>query len=187
MKFLDTVTGPYTLTTAMADQPADTILAIPQGTTDVTRVGNKVTVKKVMLRGRFNLLDQAKSNPNGCSMRVMIVWDKQANGTAGVDGSVVLEQNNVYGFNNLDNSDRFQILKDKWYTLNPMTQTGSTANGFAEKLVRISCNNLNIPIMYSGATGAIGEIKSNNIIILVGGSTVDATFLWTTRVRYTDF
>ena len=59
----------------------------------------------------------------------------------------------------MDNVDRFVILKDKTYTLNPPTQ--NAALGSCQTLREIKMNKkCNIPLEFSSTTGAITQLES---------------------------
>ena len=87
----------------------------------------------------------------------------------------------------MDNVDRFVILKDKTYTLNPPTQ--NAALGSCQTLREIKMNKkCNIPLEFSSTTGAITEIRSNNILCLFINAADNLTnFAFTVRVKYSDF
>ena len=100
--------------------------------------------------------------------RMIMYLDKQCNGTAAVAGDI-MEQANWQSFRNLANSGRFTILMDKMVNLTPtnLTYDGTNFDAsdvFMDGQFHKKCN---IPIEYSGTTGAIGEIRSNNIGLLV--------------------
>lgn len=150
---------------------------VPQGQTDVTRIGNKITATSIACRG----LTTQDTATNG-TLRIIVFIDKQANGAAAAVTDI-LETANFASFRNLDNVDRFDILVDDYHTINAMN-TGSGSEYFWQYYKK-----LDVPIHFSGATGAITELRSNNIGILYISSiaALNAAQLGgVARLRYTD-
>lgn len=124
----------------------------------------------------------------------MVVWDKQCNGaTATVDGAggPMETASNINSFRNLENSSRFVLLHDKTYNLNAYG-AASTAGTFAfaevKKNFSINLPKLNIPLEFSGATGGLTEIRSNNLltIAITDEGTNAPTVEYISRIRYKD-
>ncbi len=120
----------------------------------------------------------------------MIVYlDKQTNAAAAAL-LTLLTTITVDSYRNLANTGRFQILFDKTFMLNIMSQNAATTamTVFRQFNLNKKCA---IPIEYdaSATTGAIGTQRSNNIGIwyVVDTSTGD-TFdvIGNCRLRYSD-
>lgn len=165
-----------------------TINIIPQGTTEVERIGRKCNIRKIAWRYSLSLPAAAGATlVSGDILRMILFIDKQANGaTAAVTD--VLESAHYQSFNNLSNSGRFRILMDKTYDLNNTAGAGDGAVNDSP-LWEISDSfykDCNIPIEFSSTTGAITEIRSNNLGVLLisrGGSPkLDSKF----RLRFSD-
>jgi len=171
---------------------------IPQGTTDITRIGNKITITNINVHfavGTDNL-GPTMGLQNG-NLRVILYLDKQANG-AYASPTDILTQSGGAGvttinrFRNMDQVDRFVILKDKTYRT-PMNTgySASTAGTDAVTNTGVIWYKINkvckIPIHFSSTTGAITEMKSNNIGILVISDNPYTNFrgAWS-RVKYVD-
>lgn len=191
-KFLD-VSVSSALATNGSILNSGSICNVVQGAGESNRIGRKVTLKKIMFK--YSVACPALSWTSSKTydvVRVIIYHDKQANGaTAAVTD--ILETDTYHSFNNLANKGRFKILYDKLHTLAPMSvwyDTGGTANKINGYIVEDSFfKNIEIPIEFSGATGAIGEIASNNIGLLV--LTLDGTDMQTqmegqVRLRFED-
>lgn len=163
---------------------------IPQGVTESERVGRKCTIKSVHWRYNLILPEQdAQATPeNGDSIRIILFVDKQANGaTAAVTD--ILETATIHSFKNLANQQRFVFLSDKLTSLNynSLASDGAGVVSQSRFLVQYTMNKTcNLPIEFSGVTGAIGEIRSNNIgVLLISSSTImkfDSKF----RLRFSD-
>jgi len=161
------------------------LCTVPQDATETGRVGRKINVKTINIRAYFTLDSQGTNPPTGAIVRWMIVLDKQTNG-ATFAMSDLLSQVVPNGFRNLDNVDRFVVLKDKSITLNCMTMNGTTSSAINySRQVRFT-KKCNIPIEYSGTTGVIGQVRSNNIYFVYISSDIASNAIWKGRIRYTD-
>ncbi len=169
----------------------DSINKIAQGVTENTRVGRKCTLKSVLWRYQL-AVDEAIDGATPAqsdSIRVILYLDKQANGaTAAVTD--ILESDDFQSFRNLANSGRFTILMDRVHTLNYVTLT-STQNAdtfdssqmLVDKQFYKKCN---IPLEFSGTAGAITEIRSNNLGVMLMGLNNTARFGSKFRLRFSD-
>lgn len=162
------------------------LVLIPQGVTESTRVGRKCTIKSIQLRLTNTYVPGADTL--GCTTAfLMLVLDKQANGAAAAATDVLTSTDFRQAMINLDNSERFVILK----RFDMVLQAGAgvaTAFGRDQKQIEYY-KKCNIPIEYSSTAGAITEIKSNNLFFLAGtDQTTDDTVgcIGTVRVRFTD-
>ncbi len=168
-----------------------TINIIPQGTTEVQRIGRKCTIRSINWRFRVDIpqLDGTGAAPIGDTVRVILFLDKQANGaTATVLG--ILETADFQSFNNLGNKSRFRTLMDRSYTLNYTAASGSGGaadNDYAQVSIDDTLfKKVNIPIEFDATTGAITEIRSNNIGVLLIAKSGNAGFESKFRLRFSD-
>lgn len=158
---------------------------IPQGTTDKTRIGNKVTIRNINMRFVASIDNQTAITMANGILRVILYVDKQANGAAATVADLISVAN-VTGFRNMDQVDRFTILKDKVYTIEPKC-ANATSTSTADRMYKIS-KKVNIPVHFSSTTGAITEVRSNNIGILLFGNFNSVNFAQTglARIKFTD-
>jgi len=162
------------------------LCTVPQDATESGRVGRKINVKSINIRAYFTLDSQSTNPPTGAIVRWMIIMDKQTNG-ATFAMSDLLAAVVPNGFRNLDNVDRFVVIKDKSVTLNCMTMNSTTSSAINySRQIRFT-KKCNIPIEYSGTTGVIGQVKSNNLYFVYISSDVVSNAIWKGRIRYTDF
>lgn len=165
-----------------------TINIIPQGITEIERIGRKCTLKAINWRYTLYLADQdaAAVVKESDTARLILYLDTQTNGaTAAVLD--ILETANFQSFNNLVNKGRFQILMDRTEDLNVLAMasdgTGLMSNG-ANRVSRSFYKKCNIPLEFSADTGALTEMRSNNIGLLAisrrGTVTLDSKF----RLRF---
>lgn len=185
LKFFDTVlSGSIDATGEVAPGGGTStgIVLIGQGVTESTRVGRKCTIKSIQMKGRMTLATDTSSG----QYNIALVWDKQANGAypAYTD---VFETDVPTAHLNLANSGRFVILKRWFGTMNQLTYNDTGAVfGQATKALKYY-KKCNIPLEFSSTTGAITELRSNNLF-LMWSSNVDDKFAvasnW--RVRFSD-
>lgn len=179
---------------------SQTIVGIPQGTTENERIGRKCTVTNIYARLSFDFLANAVSNISAGDssqemVRVMMYWDKQCNGAAAASTDL-LETNLIHSFRNLANSKRFVVLYDRTFTWNATTTGGGngTANDSAvvrnNYLVKIS-KKCFIPIEFLLTTGALtSNIASNNIAMIIWGKNGNIMQIETgskIRIRFIDY
>ncbi len=167
----------------------DSIILIAQGVTESTRVGRKCTIKRI--GWKFRMLEPetngGTSAPPSDTMRVILYQDKQANGAAAtVTG--ILESADFQSFNNLSNTSRFKTLMDRTYTMNHKGGIGTAADqDWSEVAIDDQFyKECNIPIEYDSTAGAITEIRSNNIGVLLITEGGTSGFASKFRIRFSD-
>lgn len=184
--------------TSLGNNEAGTILVdsllkgITQGNDESDRVGRKITVKKVLMRGSFVAAPTTDATLGVRRARVIVYWDKQCNkATAAVGDLVEVSTQGIDAFRNLGNKDRFVFLYDEIHDLNFQT-TGQDAAGTFDTIEftkTISCyKEVNIPIEYVANAGAVADLSSNNIGVYgcLDGGNDTVSFGATFRIRYTD-
>lgn len=158
---------------------------IPQGVTESTRVGRKCTIKSIEVK--FNSIMVPAAANGSDVVAIYLVLDKQCNGAAAAVTDVFAQAATTVAFMNLANSERFVIMKKWVYTHNAAAGTvGALAPSVKHFEYFRRCN---IPIEFSSTTGAITEIKSNNLFLIAGtqGQTDDLiTVSGNVRVRFSD-
>lgn len=187
IKFLDTINS-FTFDTTGEVPATGQLNLIPQGTGEQERIGRKVHLKSIHMRGTISPNPATWSG--GSMLRLLLVQDKQCNGAAatysGVNG--VLENDVISQFRNLENIDRFIIHKD-WYI--PLNAKAGVSGAWAPVVKEIEFHKkLDIPIEFDSTvtTGALTSIRSNNLFLLAR-STVDddiVTYAGVCRVRFVD-
>lgn len=158
---------------------------IPQGVTESTRVGRKCTIRSIQIRGNISLVPAASAT-SASICYLYLVQDTQCNGAAAAVTDVLTSNAMQGALINMANSERFKILKRFVVVLEP--QAGATtAYNNARKVVEYY-KKCRIPIEFSSTTGAITEIRSNNLFLLAGDSGNDdvASFSGSCRLRFSD-
>ncbi len=162
---------------------------IPQGVTETQRVGRKCTITNIGIRITAKLPTTAVAAQTADILRIALVQDKQANG-ANPGVTDVFEDDNYQSFNNLSNSGRFKTLWDKTISISASAGSGrgstdTLSYGEVQRAYTFF-KRCNIPIEFDSTTGAVTEIRSNNIVLLYASKNGFAGFDGVARIRFTD-
>ena len=161
---------------------------IPQGDTESTRDGRECTVTSIQIKGVMTFTPGAGAQASGV-VYMYLILDQQANGAYPAVGDVfnyATVGNAGIMMNNLANNKRFKTLK-KWVVpFNPPAGATTAYNNVTKNIDFFqSCN---IPLNFSSTTGAIAEIRSNNLVMAFGssGTGIDdtVTFSGLSRLRF---
>lgn len=184
LKFFDTSLA-FTIDTTGEVPATGQLVLIPQGATESSRVGRSCLVTSLYIRG-VAIFDPAAAADAATIGYIYVVVDTQCNGAAAAATDVLDSADFSIAMPNLNNSQRFRILKRITLVMNP----GSGATGAYNTVVKpFQCYvKMSLPVEYSSTTGAIGEIRSNNLFLLAGATQSDDLISVTgqARVRYYD-
>lgn len=149
------------------------------GSLATQRIGRKVNMKSLYIRATVQL---ATTSVRGGNIRMIVFYDKQANGTAPAVTDLLVEDS-FYSPNNLSNRDRFVVLADQVF--DPI---GTQADYQKSCVVY---KKINLETMFNaGTAGTIADITSGSIYIMFAQSgtiaTGNPTASWYSRIRYTD-
>lgn len=175
---------------AIAQYNADTtgtitlIATIPQGATQVTRVGKKVMLKSLMFRGHCN----ASTATTVAVATQIVVYDRRPTGALPAITDV-LNSISSQSMNNDNNSGRFLILKREDKVLSGNVTTPAT--GLEIQNVDWWLSLRGLPAVYNSAgTGAIADIEEGALYQITVGSvaagTGAAAYNGAFRTRYVD-
>jgi len=174
LKFFDTaLTIPSTALLVAATTAATGLVAlIPQGDGESNRDGRQCVVKRISIKGVLTLTPGAETIVSPIA-HMYLVLDKQANGVAAIATDIF--DSNIPGsaFMKLENSKRFKILKSWQHSLMPTAGVSGAWCG-QRRLIKWS-KGCNIPLDFGGTTGAISEMRSNNLLLVVGYDNVGGT------------
>lgn len=188
LKFHDTDVG-VNLNSSNITIDDSIVAGLAQGDNDNDRDGNKVTVKSVYINGSIRIEQQVSASvnvPTSVVVDTYLILDKQCNGAA-PNVTDIFTANDYNAFMNLDNKERFSILKKKRTTLTVGLNHDGT-NYFSNehyKAFEIYKGNLSLPIMYDDTAGNLSGIRSNNLFLVhkvtdQGAAIISAN----SRVRY---
>lgn len=163
------------------------------GSQNYNRIGRKILMKSLQLRLIVAASTPLASVDSLC--RIIIVYDKQTNGAAPTVANI-LQSQNITGVNsssatdmvNLDNRDRFTILRDIVFALagQSTTATQAIAGGPTVKEINEYIR-LNLDTVFNaGTAGTIGDIQSGSLYMLTIGTVAGFAAVGSTRVRFSD-
>lgn len=182
LKFIDTsitFSLPFSATTFITPGGTNLLNGLARGTQMNQRVGRKVTMKSLLIRGTFQI---AATSTGNAPCRVMVVYDRQTNTTAPAITDVLLSDE-FLSQNNLSNRERFSTICD--YITKPVGGGSNLQEAFT------IFKKLDNPIMFNdGNAGTVGDISMGSIYMLVsqagGIATANPTLTVKTRIRFTD-
>lgn len=157
---------------------------IPQGDTESTRDGRIAWIESIQIRGVVVGTPGAAATFSD-PIYLYVILDTQANGAAAGITDIFTSNNMGTNMLNLNNSGRFRILKK--FTMNIAPAAGATTayNNVTRAIEWYK--RCNIKMDWSSTTGAITEIRSNNIFLAAGsaGNSDDLIgFTGTCRLRF---
>lgn len=179
LKFIDnSATGTLGLAASTFATPVLLNGCVPDATA-TGRIGRKIVMKSLYFRYTATL--QATSTLGG-NVRIILVYDKQANAAAPAITDVLLADD-FRSPNNLSNRDRFTVLADE------ITDVISANGNYA--CSGVIYKKLNMETMFNaGTAGTIADITTGSLYLLVGQSGQIATaapqLVWRSRVRFHD-
>lgn len=169
-----------------------TICSVDQGTGDSQRIGRKIHISSIMLHLRLIYPDQITgTDPSETSNRVRIIvyQDTQTNGAAPAV-TKILETADISSFYNLDNSKRFNILKNKFIDLQSPCFIKDTT--FKTAQVTKTCNiylTKSMTVNYIDTGNGLADIADNSVgVLLISQSDQSdkVNIKGIARIRYTD-
>ncbi len=159
---------------------------IAQGITESTRVGRKICIHTVSMKGAMNQANGTTVNPAE-AVRLFLIHDTQPNGA---DGPIadIMEGTGIHSFRNLANESRFRILWSKKFHFRPGLSGNGTTHAFPNSVIHFGFHKkVEIPIQYDSTAGAITEVQTNNLqLIGVNDNNTTCTLDGTIRLRYVD-
>ncbi len=186
LKFLDTVVSDTPITAAMVIQ---NLTVIAEGNGESQRVGRKVTIKSVHIKGVITLIPATDAANTSDKVFGMLVQDMQTNGAA-FTALDLIDTNVIASFRNLANSGRFKVLYKKTFMFNAGGAAPSGAAfvfSSAQRDVNIN-KKCNIVMEYdnSATTGVITSVRSNNLYWVTQSTNGVTNSVLTARIRYSD-
>lgn len=173
------------------------------GANSYNRIGRAVTMKSVLVRGLVRQY-QVGATPAWDFLRLALVYDKQSDGAAPTWSNVFSSVTKAGAVNgdafspvNLDNADRFVVLRDQQWKVDPpggstSVQNAQVSTDFKEFSFKWFVKLADLPAVYTAtaSTGNVSDIQSGGLFILSYGinSNANSQYLaeYTSRVRFTD-
>lgn len=180
--FVDVATAVYALNTTGSVTLLNTIA---QGSTTSQRVGKKVMLKSVQIRGNVT----SDSTTTVAPWAFMIVYDRRPQGGAVPAVTDILTAATATAMNNDSNSNRFSILH---------RQEGIAAGVGSTPVSGLEASNVSafvkmnrLYVAKGGTAGTIDEIDTGALYLVTVGSiaagTADANLTASFRTRFVDF
>jgi len=164
------------------------------GSQNFQRIGRKINLRSLQIRG---VLYPADLTTNAQLTRMIVVYDKQANGAAPTYANVIQSQNiagttssTATDMVNLDNRDRFEIIRDKTFSFS----FTDAASGFSSSPGNYEINEFirlqdRPTIFNAGTAGTVGDIQSGSLYIFwisTQANATGSTFQGSYRTRFLD-
>jgi len=154
------------------------INSMPAGATAVTRIGQKIHMKSILLRYTLTL-----EGAGGSPCRIMVVYDKQTNAVAPGVADILLA-NDFNSPNNLTNRDRFVTIFDH------ITEPVSDQNNWSVSGTLFKTFDLETIFNVGTGTGVVADIKSGSLLVMAAQNgeiiTTAPVLAFRTRIRFTD-
>ncbi len=185
-KFFDKVEAENTM--AATGEVSTSLNLIPQGVTESTRIGRKAYLHSIDGRCRLNMPETAGQSGGSGDLTLTLVLDKQANGATPAYADIYELNTNVKSFLNLANTGRFKVLWKQEMIFVPVLSGDGTTDATAQTVreAHFHVDLKGLPVEFSGASGAITEITSNNLIMCEISTNASILTNWNYRIRYTD-
>lgn len=170
VKFFDTAVS-FTADSTLEVPATGQWALIPQGDTQSTRDGRLARLKSIQFRGIITGPTTASSTNLDFVFYMWVILDRQANGAAAAVTDVFTNTLGASALINLNNSKRFRILHKE--VIAPNTAGWTMNNTSAANVLAWPVEfflPVNILMDWDSTTGAITEIKSNNVFIIAGVS-----------------
>lgn len=173
-----------------------------QGAAQQQRIGNKIAMKSIRVRGQIiNLLTAVQTYA-----RIVVYYDKQCNGANCLAGDLLattttglVSASTAFSELNLTNVERFQILRDYTIVLPSVTNNagvltnvgfdpGQTPTGESIFNIDMFIKLKGLQTLYKGATATVGDVATGGLFMaLLNHQGIGAwTFRNTERLRYYD-
>lgn len=159
---------------------------IPQGDTESSRDGRQATIMSVYCKG-FVGMSSGTATVASCNFYMWLILDTQANGAFPAIGDIFTATSAWDAVRNLEYNDRFRILS---YRVVPLRAMAGVSGAFSSDVRPFTMyKKCNIPVTWASTTGAITEIRQNNIFMVWGidttlGGTGTAAVDGIIRVRF---
>lgn len=165
---------------------------ITQGTGDSERIGRSIWIHSIQFRGVIRMAAGTSSADYNFG-KIYMVLDRQCNGADATFGAVVTPAQPT-GFRLLNNSRRFQVLKEKFVNFDALAISGNgTTIDTGQRTREWSFYHRfrqPLRIDYDASSGAVTDLTQANIFFMAvakqNAPVMDMDIANTIRVRFTD-
>jgi len=159
---------------------------VATGTDYTNRIGRKLVMKSIYFKGV--IAPSGVTNPGGDHLRTILLYDKQTNGAAPTPADILTVVDPTSPMN-LNNRDRFIVLKDWNHGIEAATYTAGVLSGGSprQKPIKVykSCN---YEVIFNNTTNAVTSIQTGGVFLLTLDSTGTGveTLTYFCRIRFDD-
>ena len=178
----------------------DSINEVAIGNSQNERIGNKILITSIEVRGVYGLNPAAVAETSQAitcdSMRMIMYLDEQCNGAVAAVPDILRQDDGVdpgdwiNKFYNKDNNDRFTFICDKLFTAQEapyINVPGTSQNKHGRSQDHFwFVYDVAIPVYFSGSTGGLTEIRSNNVGIMLFSDQGGIDTKFRVRMNYSD-
>lgn len=199
-KFVDVAIGSNAFVSTATPPTAISLCTPVQGAAAVNRIGQKITLKSIRIRG--NVTPTATGVE--AIARILVVYDKQANAMLPMWGDVIAgvtsagaASNTITDGINMANRDRFIVLMDEQYNLPPQTYTGGVVTNLSypqeknpsmwnfDRYVKLKDMEVHFNNTNGGTYADIQTGSINMFVALASYGTANSwEFSWGSRTRF---
>lgn len=160
------------------------IIGLAQGFTQNTRIGRKIVLKTVQVRGNVNF-NPAAGAVGSDYADLYLVRDNQCNKALPLPADMWQDATVTKPLRNLDYGNRFSIVKHERFTF----EAAAGVSGAYDPVNRplewfVKCNDI---IELNAAAGAFGEFNTVNYYLMMGSASgLVSINAGNTRIRFTD-
>jgi len=178
---------------------------VQEGSSFYNRIGRRIQMQSLHVTG--DIIDNGTAGGAvGHYLRIMMLYDRQPNGAAPVIGDVLTDygsqgvtSSTSYSHLNMNNADRFKILRD--LRIHIADDSTNTVDNVDQAIIDYTNNRVNVnefirlgalDVHYKASSnpGVIGDIASGALWVVTFGNVASASspysFKWTARLRYND-
>lgn len=166
----------------------------PLGTDFTARIGRKTVVRSVYIRGTVQLENAAQLTAQQIpaqQSRMILLVDLQPNGATPIVTDL-LKTATPSSQLNLNNRDRFRIIKDKTFVFDSMILT-DVLSAWNRNIYNLKCyKKMKLEVIFNGTNGGnIADINSGALYMFwigsaAAGTNTDSNAIVSTRVRFDD-
>lgn len=163
IKYVDIISSDATINLSTSAVDFVLLNGVSQGSDNTNRIGRKVTAKALEINAVFtgNIPTNVASTSDQAAMvRWWVIVDAQADGATPISTDVWSGSDFIVDHRNLNNTERFKILRTGEFVLGPQNGVGTAGSQMPSKYY-LKCHiPLNDAIRYAGTSAAVTDIAS---------------------------
>lgn len=177
------------------------------GSSQWNRIGRKISMKSLRLRGNISVTGFAATSPQPMYCRLTVLYDKQSNGALPTAPDIFLDQASVAADSslttytsgiNLNNRERFEVIWDKQWVIPPSnTSTGAAGNSGLTATADclqfdwfVKLRNREVHYKADSSPAVIGDIATGSLVMVTQSNIAAASEPYglstSIRLRYSD-